>query len=113
MLDIYLSLASTTWGKVVIFAIGAVVVVGMYAIAIRIFCPNWYVRRKINRTEFKSYDDPEYLRLLEKERIERKKGYERTGTAVISLFALYTGAILGGLIAKKTGLMEILYKLFW
>ena len=105
MLDIYLSLASTTWGKVVIFAIGSVVVVGMYAIAIRIFCPNWYVRRKINRTEFKSYDDPE--------RIERKKGYERTGTAVISLFALYTGAILGGLIAKKTGLMEILYKLFW
>ena len=97
MLDVYLSLASSAWGKVVIFALGAVVVVGMYAVAIRIFYPNWYVRWKIDRTEFESEDDPEYLRLLEKERVEKKKGYERTGA----------------FLAKKTGLMELLYNLFW
>lgn len=113
MVDVYLSLASSAWGKVVIFALGAVVVVGMYAVAIRIFYPNWYVRWKIDRTEFESEDDPEYLRLLEKERVEKKKGYERTGNAVVFFFALYAGAILGAFLAKKTGLMELLYNLFW
>lgn len=113
MTDIYLSLASSTWGKVLIFAMAAVVVVCLYAIAIRIFYPNWFVRWKINRTVFESYDDPEYFRLLEKEQAERKKGRARTLTAIIAIFAIYVGAILGGLIAQKTGLVELLYNLFW
>ena len=109
MLEAYLYLANH-W-PVLVFFITALLVITAYAVSIRLFLPQWLVKRKIRRLSYLPFDDPEIIRLREMETMAARRGLERFVTGVVAYLAVLAGVTACAMV-RKSGYYDSLMEVF-
>lgn len=99
MLEAYLYLANH-W-PVLVFIIVALLVVVAYAVSIRIFLPQWLIKRKIRKLSYLPLDDPEIIKLQEMETKAARRGLERFVTVVVAYLAVLAGVTACAMVRKS------------